>query len=338
MTGKSPLVGIAFNAFAPAAGRSDETISETSIEQTAGDVHALLKEAGYKTVLLPLRDNLLDLAERYSSEPCDLLINLCEAFRGIPQLESHVAAFFEALGWPFTGNGPLTLALCQQKFASKALLQAHGLPCPSGFLVQPGAELPDIDLPAIVKPNAEDASLGIHPDSVVYEREQLLRQVDKIWTNYRQPALVEQFIDGREFNVGVLQRGAGLEALPVSEISFAGMPAGTPHIVGYEAKWFEDHPLYKATVPLCPAPIDAAMQEALQNLALRAFRAMGCRDYARVDFRVGKGGEIFVLEVNPNPDIGLGAGYARALKAAGLPYTEFWRIIINNVLERKGQS
>ncbi|HPM58986.1 MAG TPA: ATP-grasp domain-containing protein [bacterium] len=336
MTGNSPLVGIAFNSFAPAANRSDETISETSVEQTAAELFAALRDAGYAAVLLPLRDSLTDLVERLREQPCDLLINLCEAFRGIPQLEPHVAAFFEAMGWPFTGNGPVTLALCQQKFVSKAILQAHGLPCPDGALVQPGAELPDIALPVIVKPNAEDASLGIHPDSVIYERAQLQRQVERIWTGYHQPALVERFIDGREFNVGVLQRGSRLEALPVSEISFAGMPEGTPRIVGYEAKWFEDHPLYQATVPLCPAPITESLREALQSLAVKAFSAMGCRDYARVDFRTSGEGEIFVLEVNPNPDIGLGAGYARALKAAGLPYTEFWRILINNALERKG--
>ena len=336
MTGNSPLVGIAFNSFAPAAGRSDEIISETSVEQTAAELLTALREAGYTAVLLPLRDSLTDLAERLHEKPCDLLINLCEAFRGIPQLEPHVAAFFEAMGWPFTGNGPVTLALCQQKFASKAILKAHGLPCPDGVLVQPGAELPDIALPVIVKPNAEDASLGIYPDSVVYDQPQLRRQIKKIWTSYHQPALVERFIDGCEFNVGVLQRGNRLEPLPVSEISFAGMPAGSPRIVGYEAKWFDDHPLYQATVPLCPAPIDEALREALQRLAVKAFTAMGCRDYARVDFRTSGEGEIYLLEVNPNPDIGLGAGYARALKAAGLPYTEFWRILINNALERKG--
>jgi D-alanine-D-alanine ligase len=335
MSMPNPIVGIAFNAFEPPAGRSDELLSETSVQQTAADLLAVLTEAGYKAILLPLQDDLLDLARRYQEHHCTLLINLCEAFRGIPQLEAHVAAFFEAMDWPFTGNGSATLILCQQKYASKALLKAQNLPCAQGFLVRPGERIPAIELPVIVKPNAEDASLGIYADSVVTDPNRLQAQVEKIWSTYRQPALVEKYIDGREFNVGVLQEGNSVRALPVSEISFAGMPAGLPHIVGYEAKWFEDHPLYHATVPLCPAPVSATLQNSLQNLAVEAFKTMGCRDYARIDFRVDQAERIFILEVNPNPDISLGAGYARALKAAGIPYVDFWRIMMNNVSGRR---
>ena len=337
MTTGSPIVGIAFNDFQPAGIRSDETVSELSVQQTAADVYTTLTAAGYETIILPLRDDLLDLAERIRTQHCDLLVNLCEAFRGIPQLESHVAAFFEAMGWAFTGSGPITLALCQQKFSSKALLRAYGLPCATGMIVEPGEDLPDLELPVIVKPNAQDASLGIYSDSVVTDATQLRRQVEKIWSDYHQPALVEEYIDGREFNVGVLQEGSVLRALPVSEISFASMPEGIPHIVGYEAKWLEDHPLYQATVPVCPAPLPAPLQLALPQLAIEAFKVMGCRDYARVDFRVGSEDKIYILEVNPNPDIGLNAGYARALKAERLPYADFWRIMIQNALRRKEQ-
>ncbi|HNW59796.1 MAG TPA: ATP-grasp domain-containing protein [bacterium] len=337
MTLARPIVGIAFNASQPAAGRSNETLSETSVQETAAEVHALLAAAGMSAVLLPVQDDLLDLAARIQTAQCDLLINLCEAFRGIPQLEAHVAAFFEAMAWSFTGSGPATLALCQQKFASKAVLAAQGLPCAPGFLAQPGDALPEVELPVIVKPNAEDASLGIYSDSVILTRERLQPQVDKIWSDYHQAALVERYIDGREFNVAVLQQDTQLRALPVSEIRFDHMPAGMPHIVGYEAKWFETHPLYQATVPHCPAAIPLPLQETLQSLAVRAFKAMGCRDYARIDFRVSSAGEAFVLEVNPNPDISRSAGYARALRAAGCDYTEFWRIIIANAYGRGGQ-
>ncbi len=335
MTLARPSVGIVFNASQPAAGRGDETISETSIQETAAVVHATLSAAECTAALLPVNADLLDLAERLRRTPCDLLINLCEAFRGVPQLEANVAAFFEAMGWRFTGSGPATLALCQQKFASKALLSARGLPCAPGVLLEPGDELPELELPLIVKPNAEDASLGIYADSVILDKSRLRPQVEKVWSTYRQAALVERFVDGREFNVAVLQEGAQVRALPVSEIRFVGMPAGMPHIVSYEAKWFEEHPLYRATVPECPAQIAPALAQALQNLAVRAFRALGCRDYARVDFRVAGEQEVIILEVNPNPDISPAAGYARALKVAGLDYPGFWQIMIANALGRE---
>ena len=337
MTGTTSRVGIAFNAHEPAANRSSETISETSVQLVAAEVCQALATAGYQAILLPVQSSLPELAAQVQEQQIALLVNLCEAFRGVPQLEFHVAAFFETMGWAYTGSGPFTLALCQQKFASKALLQAHGLPCPRGALLQAAAPLPDLRYPVIVKPNAEDASLGIYADSVVSTPGRLGGQVERILADYRQPALVEEYIEGREFNVALLDDGGQVRALPVSEISFAGMPAGAPHILGYEAKWFEEHPLYHATVPVCPARISASLQQQLQTLAVAAFKAMGCRDYARVDFRVDAASAAWILEVNPNPDIGLGAGYCRALTAAGISYPDFWRIMLNNASRRRPQ-
>lgn len=335
MTGTSPRVGIAFNAHEPAANRSTETISETSVQLVAAEVCQTLTTAGYEAILLPVQSSLTELAAQVQQQEIDLLVNLCEAFRGIPQLESHVAAFFETMAWSFTGSGPFTLALCQQKFASKALLQAHGLPCPGGVLLHAAAPLPDLRYPVIVKPNAEDASLGIYADSVVDAPGRLSSQVEKILADYHQPALVEEYIEGREFNVALIEELGEVRALPVSEISFDGMPAGTPHILGYEAKWFEEHPLYHATIPVCPARISVSLQQQLQRLAVASFRAVGCRDYARVDFRVDADSAAWILEVNPNPDIGRDAGYCRALTAAGIAYPDFWRIMLDNARRRR---
>ncbi len=113
------------------------------------------------------------------------------------------------------------------------------------------------------------------------------------------------------------------------------MPEGAPHICSYEAKWFEDHILYISTPPICPAPVDDSLREKLQQYALAAFQAMGCRDYARVDFRMAADGQVFILEVNPNPDASLDAGYCRALRAAGIEYAQFWEMMIENALRRK---
>jgi D-alanine-D-alanine ligase len=113
------------------------------------------------------------------------------------------------------------------------------------------------------------------------------------------------------------------------------MPKDMPKILGYEAKWFEDNPLYQKTPPVCPAAIDDDLRDKLQGLAVAAFRTMGCRDYARVDFRMDAKGRPFVLEVNPNPDISTNAGYARALKAAGIEYPAFWGVMVENAVERR---
>ena len=151
---------------------------------------------------------------------------------------------------------------------------------------------------------------------------------------YNQPALAEAFIDGREFNVAVYENGSPRPCRSRSSIS-RPCPARTPHILSYEAKWFEDHVLYNASPPVCPAPIDDELRAKLQETAVSAFKALGCRDYARVDFRMDGKGRLFILEVNPNPDISLNAGYARAIKVAGLTYEGFWKIMLGNAMKRK---
>ncbi len=334
MDKENTLVGIAYNAYDPVTFRIEERVSDESVAEVAESVLTALTEDGCSAVLLPLHTSLMSFIRRLKELRVDVLVNLCEGFLGRPQLEPNVAAVFEAVGIPFTGNSSRALAICQDKFKAKAILHSFGLPTARGRLVTSVGQKVDIPFPAIVKPNQEDASSGIYKDAVVYDRDSLEKKVAKIIDGYRQPALVEEFIQGREFNVAVLQN-EGLRALPVSEIDFSGMPEDSPHICSYEAKWFQDHILYLTTPAICPAPIDNALAEKLQQYALAAFQAMGCRDYARVDFRMRPNGEIFVLEVNPNPDASLDAGYCRALRAAGIDYAEFWQQMIENALGRR---
>jgi D-alanine-D-alanine ligase len=338
MMTRNLLVGIAFNAYEPPSARGkEERMSEESVEQMAFEVLESVTELGYSAVVLPLQRSFLRFLDRMKKLNFDVLINLCEGFRGRPQLEANVAAALELLEAPFTGNSSRTLALCQDKYKTKAILNAHGLPTAKARLMTAAEEINDLRFPLFVKPNAEDASLGIHADSVVADQESLLRQVDRLLRTYQQPVLVEEFIDGREFNVAVFDNHE-LQPLPVSEIDFSGMPASAPRICSYEAKWFEDHEFYSHTVPICPAKIGEETRAKLQATALAAFRATGCRDYARVDFRMDRDGNAAILEVNPNPDISLNAGYARALKAFGLDYKMFWHQLIENALRRKRAS
>jgi len=331
------LVGIGYNAYDPVSGTRDERESEESVEQVAQEVYASITAAGYNAVVLPLSKSLMSFLRRINSLKVDVLINLCEGFLGRPQFEANVAGVFEILGIPFTGSNSRALSLCQDKFKSKAVLHAYGLPTARGRLISSADQAVDLSFPLIVKPNSEDASLGIKSDSVVFDAKHLAEKIKIVIEKYRQPALVEEFIEGREFNVAVLDNDR-LQALPVSEIDFSGMPDNVPKICSYEAKWFEDHVLYMASPPVCPANIDETLRDRLQQLAVAAFQVMGCRDYARVDFRMGKDGRIYILEVNPNPDISLNAGYARGLRAAGIEYHDFWMRLIDRAAARKEQQ
>ena len=327
-------IGIVFNAYEPRPSGSGERLSEESVAEMAQQAGEAVKSLGYKTTLIPLQRSLLNFLNRVKEEAPELLINLCEGYYGRPQWESNVAGIFELLGIAFTGNGSKTLAICQDKHKAKAVLRSRNLPTAPAELMLSADQPFDLKFPIIVKPNNEDASLGIYPESVVHDEEGFRRQVRRVIDQYRQPALIEPYIDGREFNVSVMENEV-VVPLPVSEIDFSQMPKGAPKICSYEAKWFEDHPLYQKTPPVCPASIDDDLRQKLQGMAVEAFRTMGCRDYARVDFRMDAKGRAFILEVNPNPDISLNAGYARALKAAGIDYAAFWKTMLRNAAQRR---
>jgi D-alanine-D-alanine ligase len=217
---------------------------------------------------------------------------------------------------------------------TKAILNSYGLQTPRCFLITSSNQISEVEFPLIVKPNNEDGSLGVGINAVVFNKKELHDRVERIVDNYEQAALVEEYIDGREFNIAIYDNSEP-KALPASEIDFSKMPSGAPHICSYEAKWYEDSVLFIGTPPICPARIDSSLVEKLQQDALKAFRVLGCRDYARVDFRVSDDGTSFLLEVNPNPDISKSAGYARALAAAGIHYKDFWKTIIKKTKRRK---
>lgn len=261
------------------------------------------------------------------------VFNLAEAVRGVPALEPAVPALLELLGIPYTGNGPFTLALCLDKPRTKALLRGYGLPTPPWRVLEDphGGSLEGLELPLIVKPSAMDASHGIDPDSVVHDEAAARRRAALVIERFGQPALVEQFVDGRELNVSIVDDPPAV--LPASEIDFR-LPPGAPRIVGYEAKWIEGTEAHAGTPVVCPATLEPELEAAVRDLALRAFRAVGARDYARVDLRVDREGRPFILEVNPNPDVSPAAGLARAARAAGWRYDDLVRRFVRLAEER----
>jgi len=331
-------VAVCFN-LAPAIplrGEQQDRISESGAEVEARAVASALRSLGHDATFVPLGWEIAPFVSDLQQLQPHLVFNLCEGFWGESRREMHVAALFELLGMAHTGSSALTLGITQNKALTKDLLARHGLPTPDSLLVLPGESLPkaiSLRWPLIVKPCLEDASLGITAESIVSDEIALLNRVNYIHQRYRQGALIEEFITGREFNAAVIG-GAHPEALPVSEIRFrAGL---SQNIVSYAGKWLEDSHEYAATEPLCPAPLETRERDSIQQVALQACRLLSCCDYARVDIRL-RDGIPYILEVNANPDISPDAGLARAARAAGLEYPALIGRILEMCLARMEQ-
>lgn len=316
--------------------------SESAVVEQAQAIAVALREAGHRPQSFALRD-LAGLVSFLAQAKPDLVFNCCEAVNGNAALESHAAAVFEMLGIAFTGSSALTLGLCQDKALAKAVLAAHDVPTPAWWVLAPD-KTPELArlhnpviYPAIVKPLREDASLGIDADSVVDDEAALLQQARRVWQRFQQPALVEEFIAGRELNVALLAGSTGkLEYLPISEIIFHDLPDARQHIVGYDAKWRKDSLACQRTEPVCPAPLAPALAQRANDIALAAANALNLRDYARIDLRVRATDEaVFLLEANPNPDIGPDSGFMRAALASGRSAAQVVSQIVACALRRR---
>jgi D-alanine-D-alanine ligase len=316
-----------------------EMEAELEVLETVAGVKEGLEMAGHEAVALRC-----SLETLFSLKSFDLVINLAEGFADDLSAEPKVAGFLELLGVPFTGSCASALELGRDKGLSKLVLDREGIPTPRFQIFRSADEAPSLDrsvleYPVIIKPVLEDASIGITVDSIARDGVDLMDKVRRIIETYRQPAIVEEYIDGREVNAALIIGPGGAELLPISEIVF-DLPEGTPRILGFEAKWVEDSPFYQRTVPLCPAPLPEELRDRIEELARRACAALGVEGYARVDFRIREvDAEPFVIEVNPNPCINpMGSGFARAAAAAGIDYPELVKKIASAALDRWGKG
>ena len=298
-------------------------------------VEQALRSSGYRVQVLEFKDNWAVVLRKISHSGVDLVFNLCEEFRGNSKLEMNIAALLEMVGIPFTGSSSLALGLSQDKGKTKSILANHHIPTPSFALIAPGEKEKSLPLryPLIAKPVYEDGSLGIDNYAFAADPKDLRRQIRRIHRLYRQPALVEEYIEGRELNVSIIGNET-LQVLPVSEIDFSTMPAGLPRICSYAAKWMEESREYSHTQPLCPASLPPRIRRRVEEISLQTYRIVDCRDYARVDIRLSSRGIPYVLEINANPDISLDAGMVRSAISAGYSYNEFISKIVEMALAR----
>lgn len=311
-------------------------MSEIGVVEEMDDIKAALNSLGYKSTTMNVDSDVFRLIDFLKEEKPDIIFNLVECVENESLQEMNVAGIYELLKIPYTGAGPLSLGIALNKPLVKELLTYHGIKTPKFQVFRISDKIilnDDMKYPLIVKPSREDASVGISDDSVVYNITELRKRVRHIFQEFDQPALVEEYIEGRELNVAILGYKKPV-VLPISEIDFSGLTKDMHKIVSYDAKWMQGTVAFEGTKGVCPAKLNPAIESRIKETALRCFRIIGCRDYARVDFRLSPQGEPYVLEVNPNPDISDDAGFARSARTYGFTFAETVGKIVESALER----
>jgi len=306
-------------------GSALDALAVRDVQEAARAVAASLRRLGEVAVVESGDGDPERLARQLrAQDPC-LVFNLADAVGGVAEREAHIPALLELLGLPYTGNTSQTLALCLDKPKTKALLRRAGLPTPSGAVLRdPWRDsLTGPTYPVIVKPTAADASHGIEPTNVVEDERAARSKAAEIIARFPPAALVETFIDGREFNVAVVQLepSGRPELLPLAEIDWR-LPEGVPRVCGFTAKWVASSESAKQTPIVCPAAVSATLERRIRDLCVAAFDAVSGRDYLRIDLRVDENEDPSILEINPNPCLSPDAGLARSARVAGWSYDE----------------
>ena len=304
-----------------------------------GQLTSTLVALGHEVTSVVADEDIIPVTHALRTSTPDLVFNLIESFAGVSSLDSNVTALLNLLGLRYTGSSPAGLLLAGDKSLAKQVLGFHSIKSPEFATLYRGAVewAGALEFPVIVKPPQEDASIGITRKSVVHDLKELFGRLDDLHSEFQTPVLVEEFVEGREFYVGVLGN-LHPQPLPVIELDFSGFPAGVPRVASWEAKWGADgtgteaeaekSEEFAGTRSVFPDDLDEQLCERIQQTAVRAFEALRLRDYARIDLRVTAGGDIYVIEVNPNCYLERGAEFARAAERDGLPYEQLIARII----------
>jgi D-alanine-D-alanine ligase len=297
-----------------------------------------LRVKGHEVVLVGVRNDLQYLVRCLDEIRPDLVFNAAEAFRGNPGLEYMVAGMLEAEGYRYTGSPPLALLVSRNKAMSKKVLAYHGIRVPGFVTCRPGEALtvpPTIRFPLIVKPLQSDASAGIAQASVVQDAAALADRVAMIHGRFDQPAIAEEFVDGRELYVSLIGNGERLDILPLTELVFdKRRTRPEERIATQSAKWDEDYRARKGIRNVFARPLSRAAMARIEEICRTAFRALWLRDYARLDVRLAPDGELWVLEANANPFISYGHDMANAADKAGMDYYDFIQRLVDEAMDR----
>lgn len=303
------------------------TVPESAFSEASRDVlvqveavEEALEELGYQTVRIPFRRDPAEPLNVIRERHVERIFNLCESVDEDPRLCGHPAALLELLGMPFSGSPSCALSLSTDKWISKQLLDAAGIPTPRYALHRGSAFLDAhrLKYPVLVKPRFEDASIGIDQDSIFRSEKELKAGLTDYTLRFGD-VVIEEYIEGREFNASVFGYPEA-SVLPVAEIDFFGFPGDLYRIVGYRAKWQKDSFEFLHTSRVFPQSLDQALVLHIERLAARCFKLFMLRDYGRIDLRMDLDGNVYVLEVNANPCLSPDAGFAAAVERSGINY------------------
>jgi D-alanine-D-alanine ligase len=333
---KKLRVALIYNAYTDAQPDDKaDTGSLRYLRQMIRGIARGLRRLRHEVVVMPLAGDLSVLQRKLNKLRPDVVFNQYDDVVHGALYEMRVAAFIRMLGYPMTGSPALGLGLSRYKYMSLSLLKGAGLPIPpSTTLIE---RLSDVDdhkwtFPLIVHAAQEHAGIGLDRNSVVQTKTALRDKSREILRTYKQPALVQHFLKGREFNVGLVG-GRRVQVLPLAEVDYSQLPRKIPPIMSYAAKWVETSVEYQRTDVICPARVDAMLTALIGRTSVRAFRAVGGWGYGRVDVRLDENGEPVILEVNCNPCLDSGMGLARSAEQAGLDYPHLLQAIIKAAFE-----
>ena len=267
----------------------------------------------------------------------DLIFNLTESYAGDDTKEMHVTAFLDLLDIPYTGAGPHANILAQDKSIAKKMFAFYGIQSPWFATAYRGHidHAHDIAFPLIVKPTSEDGSIGIDAAAVVNSVKELMERVSYIQAEFDSPALIEEYIEGREIYASILGNYENARALPLVELDLSKLPKGVPKIASQDVKFEKDTEAYKLTKSIIAEDLDEEIATKLTETAIKAYRAVKLRDYGRIDMRVSDKGEVYVIEANPNPWLSSGQEFAMAARKSGLSYTQMIEEIVDLAMARQ---
>jgi D-alanine-D-alanine ligase len=308
--------------------------TEPEMEYQVADA---LQQGGHEVYLVGVRDDIQQLMRRLAEIGPDLVFNAAEAFRRNALLEYLVPGMLEAEGYRYTGAPPLCLLVSRNKAMSKKVLAYHGIRTPGFVTFRPGESVstPELRFPLIVKPLQSDASAGIAQASLVQDPSALAERVALVHDRFHQPAIVEEFVDGRELYVSLIGNGDTLDILPITEMVFDKRKTRPEERFATRmAKWDEDYRARKGIRNVMARPISKPARERIEAICQTAFRVLWLRDYARLDVRLAPDGEVWFLEANANPFISYGHDMANAAAKAGMDYYRFLQRLVDEAMRR----
>ena len=324
-------------------GGSDDTFAEWDTPETIEAVRAAL--ASHPDVECEIVEALPEVAiPRLMVRKYDIVFNLAEGMRGADR-EAQFPAVLEMLGIPYTGSAPWALATTLDKVRTKETLDYHHVPVGRfTSTTDRGASLaqllPGLDYPVIVKPTSEGSSKGVTNSSFVKNDIELRAEITRIVKEYDQQAIIEEYLSGREFTVAVLGNGSEARVLPIVEINLSSLPSDASPLYSYEAKWVYDTTEHPLDIFQCPANLDQKLETEIKEVVLRAYNALGCRDWSRIDVRLDHNGKPSIIEVNPLPGIlpnpEDNSCFPKAARTAGLDYNEMMLAVLRAGCKRYG--